>query len=296
MIDNLDRFALGSVNTDGPEPTIEENVPDIELTFEDYSRFKYGDGRMSRVYGLHMAQQVALKAIEAADGDDIYVTSSAYKIARPASGSLVVPFVWKAQAIARAEGSPSQVVPVKINRANLTDGDYADMSAEERELVMQKNGLSLPEGVNLEDAYVIALDDIRVTGSHEVSLDAVLRKANAEHVTHAYILDVPNGTTDPQLESRINGSAVRGIEEIIALASMKQFLPNARLAKRILTESPETIETFCQSVPMRVATKIIHDSLGDGLNKMERYARGFEIMNEATANVNAPNYSTGDTR
>lgn len=290
MPERLERFTLGNVHTDAGEPVIEPNFPGIELSFEDYSRFKYGDGAVSRMYGAAIARHLVPLCIEYEGDRDLHVTSSAYKIARPASASLVEPFVGMAQAVAYAHGSRGRIVPFKINRANLTDGDYAAMSAEQRSKVMSQNGLNLPKGVVIEDQHVVALDDIRVTGSHEVTLDALLRKKGADVVTHAYILDVPNGKSDPTLEARINKSSVQDIDDLIEVASVKHFAANARFGKRILTERPDDIRKFVATISPRITSRIINDAIGDGLDEMDRYKKGFHILVDSFAERVIPHF------
>ena len=276
---NLERFSLGDVVSDGDKAHIEENYDGVNLTFEDYSHFKYGDGSIGRRYGSAMARHLIPLYLETNDEpQDIYVTSSAYKVAPPASSSLVEPFVGMAQAIIESQGKNHRVIPFKINRAHLTDGDYASMTAEQRDEVMCRNGLSLPPGVTIDGRHVIAIDDIRVTGSHETSLDNLLRYSGASDVTHAYILDVVDGGSNPTIEAVINRSAITTIEDLIAVASLKHFTPNARFGKRILTESPESIERFCESLSARISSRLVHDAIGDGLDEMPRYADGFHVM------------------
>ncbi len=290
MVDNLERFALGNVITENDAVIIEPNVDDVTLSLEDYSRFKYGDGAVSRLYGAAIARHLVPLCIEIEGPRDLYVTSSAYKIARPASASLIEPFVGMAQAVTHVYGSRTRIVPFKINRANLTDGDYAAMTAEERDKVMEQNGLTLPKGIDIEDKHVIAIDDIRVTGAHEVSIDALLRKMGADLVTHAYILDVPNGKSNPTLEARINQSSIQDINDLIEVASVKHFAANARFGKRILIERPDDIKKFVDSVSVRITSRILNDAIGDGLDEMDCYKNGFSALINAFAERVIPHF------
>lgn len=59
---------------------------------------------------------------------------------------------------------------------------------------------------------------------------------------------------------------------------MDDFIPNARLGKRILTETPGNIAKFCDEAPLYIVSRVANDALGDGLDTMDRYAEGLEFV------------------
>lgn len=273
-----ERSFLGEVSSVDGVIDIVPNKDNNVLSLDDYSRFKYGDGQVSGYFGEMMAQQFMATYGRWDTGEPLYITSSAYKVARPAAGSLVLPFMREAKKIAESEGKTIELRPFKIDRANLTEGDYAKMSARERTEIMLKNGLSLPLNLDLKDAQVLALDDVCVTGAHEKSIDKVLSTAGVRWIGYLYILNVPDGKSNPTLESALNCSAIGTIDDIIDIVNDKHLQPNARLGKHILSQSPEDIVRFSLATTALVKNKILSDIEGDGLEKMQRYKFGHELL------------------
>ena len=242
-------------------PGDEMLVPQVIEDFTDiaeYSRFKFGDGEVSKKYGFLLGE-LACQDIEA--GDDVLVTSSAYKFAPPASESLVLPFVQKL----REEGINAHIF--KISKAKLATDNYASLSFAERASTLQ-NDLILPAGLVLDDKKVIALDDIRVTGLREAALTNLFANSGVNLASFFYVLDVENGKEHPQTEAVINIRSVRTIEDVIVLAQKPDFVPNVRLCKFIISRSIADLQTFCDQVPDSVASTVVKYIEEDNLREV----------------------------
>jgi len=258
------RLYLGEVdihNVAGqPEPVIQQSFTDIG----EYSRFKFGDGEASRKYGTLLGELVLDEAAELLTRGDVYVASSAYRVAPPASESLVPPFLASAQTSAHSADAPTSFKRFKISKARMAADNYAGMSFEERSETLQGD-LILPQGLDLEGKRVIILDDIRVTGLREAALQVLLEKAGVEHTSFYYILNMPRGKEVPETEAIINIRAVKTVDDVLTLALRPNFIPNVRLCKFILSRSIEEIEKFCSTAPQSVVDTILHYIKADDL-------------------------------
>ena len=270
-----ERFCLGIIRSETAALAIKPCAPELSLSIAEYSRFKYGDSHLARVYGEALAHHLLprLLAVAESDCDEIYVTSSAYRNAPPASAALLAPFLHTARTLL----ADRHITHFKTLRAQPTNGDYATLGTTARKNVMQQTTFSLPEGVDLRDCHIVALDDIRVTGAHESALDKLFATHHARRVTHLYIFDVAH-SEDPTLEARLNDTAITDIDALIAMTHYEHFAPNARFGKRILTETPEVIHKFIRSVPTEVVERLITDAANDGLDRMQHYQSGFNIL------------------
>jgi hypothetical protein len=252
-----------------------------EISLEEYSRFKYGDGDIARKFG----QLLAIRALEVIPVDidnpmPILVTSSAYKTAPPASNALVEPFV----TAMREEIPDAHIEPFKIYRSILTEGDYASMSLEEREAVMERNGLILPDGLPETARAVIALDDILVTGSHERMIHRKLDGTIDALMLYCYILDVSEDATNPAIEAAINHIALSSLKSLIHIAkTCTEFIPNARICKLIVGNTPDEIRRFSEealdaNMPLETILEYVE---GDELEKMLAYSLGVKALRSA---------------
>lgn len=131
------------------------------------------------------------------------------------------------------------------------------MTFEERRATLQSD-LILPENIDFDGKTVVMLDDIRVTGLREEALQGLFTTVGAEKTIFAYVLNVENGREFPKIEGVLNKTAVKGINDIIELASRPSFIPNVRTCKFIAARGSEEIERVCSSVPSEVAETIRH--------------------------------------
>lgn len=257
----------------GQPNTIEGNVCPVE-----YSRFKYGDGDVASRYGVELADKIAKQSI-VQDGN-YAVTSSAYKVAPPASNSMLGTFVQRLQ-----ETVPqANFEPFKIDRKNLAQGDYALMSVEERENIMERNGLQMPYDFDMSVDGIIALDDILVTGSHERLLHRLFIRSGLSEIplTYAYILTVEENSTDPRVESAINHCAIRSLSSVAQLSrDTSNFVPNARICKMLVSSSESDIQAFCESIDEEALETIREYIEGDELETMDAYRAGVAAFRSA---------------
>ena len=270
-----ERLCLGTIQAEATALAIVPCVPELSLTIAEYSRFKYGDSRLARVYGDALAHHLLPRLLTTVDSDcgEIHVTSSAYRNVPPASAALLVPFLRTARTLLAGR----HITHFKTLRAQPTNGDYATLGTTARQTVMRQTAFSLPEGVDLRDRHIVALDDIRVTGTHESALDKLFAAHHARRVTHFYIFDVAY-SEDPTLEARLNEAAIADIDTLIAMTRCEHFTPNARFGKRILTETPEAIHKFIRNVSAEVVECLIADAADDGLDRMQHYQSGFSLL------------------
>jgi hypothetical protein len=264
---NITSQYLGEVDIlrtpSGLEPVVRQDFTDIE----SYSRFKFGDGEVGGRYGATLGSLVLNEAVELLNAHEVHVTSSAFRVAPPASESLVGPFLASADAAAREEGAATTFSRFKIGKSRLATDNYAGMSFEERSQTLQSD-LVLPSGLELEGQSVIILDDIRVTGLRQAALESLLEGAGVARASFYYVLHVPDGKVYPQTEAIINARSVKTIDDILELAIRPGFVPNVRLCKFILSQTLNELERFCSSVPSDVRDVVLHYIEADNLKEV----------------------------
>lgn len=121
---------------------------------------------------------------------------------------------------------------------------------------------------------MIAVDDVRVTGTHENALDACLSEAGARRVDHLYVLDAFAVRNDPRTESAINRASVRDVEGLLMMAAHLAFVPNARYAKTVVLLADSDRRQFLREAPADVLSWVRDAVLADGLAQVPAYADG----------------------
>ena len=98
---NITRAYLGEVEVLQGAEQMEPVIPDDFTDIEEYSRFKFGDGEAGTKYGSLLGELV-LADSQILESDGVYVASSAYRVAPPASESLLEPFIGSATNAAKS--------------------------------------------------------------------------------------------------------------------------------------------------------------------------------------------------
>lgn len=275
-----DRIALHTLAADACVLPLDGVVPAI-----DYSRFKYGDGVASIAFGRALADRFH-SIVAPRDGERIFVTSSGYGAVPPAARSLVSPFVARMRRLAPGV----ELMPLRVHRLGVSPGDYATMDAAARELAVGAKSMHVDPRIDVAGARVIALDDIRVTGTHELAMDGCLNEAGASWIDHLYIVDAHSAAGRPSLESDLNGVAASSVEDLLVIVDSPRFVPNARLAKKITTLGRFDQERFLAAVPPTVVAWILDAVERDGLSHVPAYATGvrrLQLTAEALAKTTA---------
>ncbi len=245
------------------EPTIAQDFTNIA----EYSRFKFGDGEAGKKYGTMLGGLVLSDTAELLTSDEIYVASSAYRVAPPASESLLTPFLTAAESTAKSVDADTTFKRFKISKAKMATDNYAGMSFGERSRTLQSD-LILPDNLNLKGKHVVILDDIRVTGLREAALRQLLENAGAKHTSFYYVLDVPEGRTYPQTEAVINIRSVKTVDDVLEMACQPGFVPNVRLCKFILSQNVHDLKRFCTCVPKEVVEMVLYYIEADNLKEV----------------------------
>lgn len=271
------RFSLDTLG--GRDPEGRPYTTGGKVSVEDYSNFKYGDGVVAKEFGIKLADAFA-DAHDELDGGRILVTSSAFKVAPPASDSILRPFATQLQ----NRLGDADVETFQIKRTYLTQGDYATMSAEERDAQIKRNSLRFPEGLDVKADAFIGLDDILVTGSHEGSVQGLFDRNGVDtEVYHTYLLTATEGLNDPTIEAAVNHCAIRSLGDVARLANTTDiFVPNARLCKMIVSADPEEVAEFTNAISDVSVLETLRDYIaGDELEQMPGYTEGVRTFARA---------------
>lgn len=238
----------------------------------EYSRFKYGDGAVSKRYAQALAGAVAPALAQVSA--PVVVTSSGFGFAPPAAHSLVEPFVSALGRLGVRAGT------VRVCRRSVSNGDYASMTLSQRQAAVSHHSLSvhpLPAG-----ALVVAVDDVRVTGVHEEAMDRCLRGGGAAQVLHAYVVDAWEAREHPSTEAVLNASGVRTDAELLMLAGSEAFVPNARFCKRVLGMPRTRMRRFLELGPGWLGQWMESVIALDALDAMEAFREGCRVFRSLT--------------
>lgn len=250
----------------------------------EYSKFKFGDKDIARKYGYELARKfinskVFLNILQQ-NHRDFVVMSSPYCFIPTATWSLSNYFVQFLNQHLVDIGYP--VVELsKIHRTNTYKEDYGELSAEERLALISKDGFQIDKAF-LEGKFLIMMDDIKITGSHERIIERTFKENNItnDHV-FLYFAELADPTIDPKVENYLNYAFVKNLLFLDKIIKNENFLPNTRVVKYILNHKDELAFTmFVMYQSKKVLANLYHLSIGNGYHLIPDYQTNLQIIKD----------------
>jgi hypothetical protein len=230
----------------------------------EYSKFKYGNIEIARKFAFEIGNSILnfdtfqelLK-----DKNEIFVLSSPYSFIRTASSYIAEYFFYYLSN--HFLTSNIKVHFGKINRSVSYIEDYGQMNANERFNLIAKDEFSCDYDL-LKEKLIIAIDDIRVTGTHEKIVQNVLTPIlDSSNVIYTYYIKIDSQSIEPQYENYLNYFYVKSLEEIKELINQYDFKFNTRVVKFILGQDSYVFREFIKSIEPTKIYDLYKLSLGN---------------------------------
>lgn len=275
----MKRFALWTLGGDVEHPVARRG----EFPARDYSRFKHGDTFSTDYLASELRDYLD-------DHTDITTCSIgpvfpvAYHDVPPAYFFLVRTLVSLVNSI-RQDRDLEPARLVRITKSGVTGNHYASSTIEQRREELSKLSFTLEEPV-APGAYVVAIDDIKITGLAEEFLLRCLHEAGVDddHIIIGYLAQVDDDLAQtPQVESAINRRYVTSVMDMRDAINEGYWELNVRFLKDVLN-SPD-IEQFFESVPPDVAVMMDEAAQRCGPDFMAAHRHGIDVIRRRTKTV-----------
>lgn len=246
----------------------------------DYSRFKFGDGRVARRFGRDLAQGFAAQWLaQLPEMAQLVVLPSPYSFIPTAS-------YWMAQAFTRelnralVEQGRSVVQEVKISRSITYRDDYGNLTFEERLRLIGNDAFRVDTAALLGKTLVF-VDDIRITGSHQLVIE---RMMNQYGLTNPHIFvyygQLTNSAVHPNIENYLNYYAIQSLADLTPLIQSADFRINTRLVKYILNHPPADCLPFLENQPTSFLNELYDMALGNEYHLIDEYKPAVSLLNQ----------------
>lgn len=239
---------------------------------DDYSRFKFGDEAVAKVFGEALAEGFIREHLEASPiQEQIVVVSSPYAFIPTASFAMKNHFVFRLNRWL-AENDLPVVQETKVHRTITYKEDYGELSAEQRLQLIGNDSFHIDK-VFLEGKTILFLDDIRITGSHE----RMIMKMSQDHglknnIYLLYFAELANPSIHPSIENYLNYHYVKSIFDLEPIIRGEAFFLNTRVVKYILNYDFDAFRVFIQNQSEGFVEYLYNMALGNGYHTIEAYA------------------------
>lgn len=252
--------------------TGKDNIP---FSARAYSKFKFGDKDVARDFGHSLAKGFVKDSFAfdliISQNLQAVVLSSPYCFIPTATFAMKDYFV---QILNRklVESGARVVQEAKIHRTITYKEDYGELSAEDRMKLIANDGFEIDTNF-IKGKFLIFLDDIKITGSHEKVIQRMMEQHGIEndHVFVYYAM-LTNPKEDPRIENYLNYFYVKNLLDLDKIIKNKNWIPNTRVVKYILNyKDTAEFENFIQYQSKQTLSTLYYLAIGNSYHTMPDY-------------------------
>lgn len=245
---------------------------------DDYSRFKFGDGKVAEKFGFQLARSFIQSHEDfLLGGKPMVVISSPYAHIPTASFHMKRHFVNHINDWLASKNLPI-IQESKMHRSVTYRVDYGNLGAEERTRLIQNDKLHL-DRTFLKDRTLLFMDDIRITGSHEKLISRYLESgAYTNEVFLLYFAELINHRISPQIENFLNYYFVKGVEQILSIMKEPAFCINTRVVKYLLSANAAEFSLFLANAEREIRQEVFFSAIGNEYHTIEEYGTNLVLL------------------
>ena len=245
---------------------------------DDYSRFKFGDGEVSRYFGTDLADGFISEILTKQPIEkQIVVISSPYSFIPTATFAMKNHFVCRLNRWLAHHGYPV-VQETKVHRTITYKEDYGELDAEQRINLIGNDSFHIDKDF-LKDKTLLFLDDIKITGSHERMIMKMVDAYGLHNdIYMLYFAELVNNNIHPNIENYLNYHQVTSIFDLHKIINDSSFCINTRLVKYILNYEHDKFRVFIEDQSVAFLEKMYNNALGNGYHTIEAYQQNLGFI------------------
>lgn len=238
--------------------------------FVNYSKFKHGSKTQAREFGRQLANvcdfpEKSTLVFYAAPYNNVPAASNALKdyLLSYCSNQ----FIEKDITIKQS----------KIFREYSYDDDYGKMGKEERIAAISSDMMYLDKSCIRPGEILVFVDDIKITGSHEVRIKEILERERITNQVIFLYLAVYTGNI-PSIENDLNHRAVYNLRTVNDIIRNEKFIFNIRVVKYILRADVEEFVSFITYQGKSFQETLFNCAVINSYHNNKKYSANFSIL------------------
>lgn len=252
-----------------------ENCPFQE---EEYSWFKFGD----KFYAEKFAKQLFAGFISEhrdllLSNDEIVILPSPY-LSIPTASNFLCYYFKKHLNSFLFENDKKASIESKIYRNQTYVTDYGNLDFEERVRLISNDTYYIDRSF-IEGKLCIFVDDIKITGSHEHTVNKILDQYNVKgDFLFVYFAELANKAIHPNIENHYNYFAVKGVKEIVMLINRESFQFNTRITKFILNLDANDFTYLTDNISENRRDELFHLAISNNYHQITEYKNNINAI------------------
>lgn len=257
-----------------------DNRENINFSVSDYSMLKYGSGSVAKKFGEELAIGFFEKYSHIIVSKQVVVMESAYASIKNAASLITDAFTDKLNQLI-VEFNGFHVERTKINRLVPYITDYGKLPLKKRQQLLKKDTFTLDVDF-VKNKFLIFIDDIFITGTHQRKIEEMLEKYNLNHddALGVYYAELSNTIEDPAIESYLNEFKIKSIKDLKELINTDtDYKIIVRTVKMVLqSENSNDVEDLLKNINNSLIKKIYNLCLSEGYYKNPAFSTNFAIL------------------
>jgi hypothetical protein len=245
-----------------------------------YSRFKFGDTLIAQNFGKELFDGFIKenKELILSQNEIVLLPSPYFSI--PTASDFLCEYFKKHLNYFLFQNGKKSCVSAKIHRNQTYIQDYGNMSYEERVKLISGDTYYI-DRTFIEGKFCLLIDDIKITGSHEVTVNRILEQYNVKgDFFFLYYAELINKEIHPSIENHYNYFSIKSITDIIALMQSEYFAFNTRIVKYILNLKIEDFKAVLSSLSIEKQKELFEWAISNNYHQILEYQNSISILDK----------------
>lgn len=251
---------------------------DCPFSEEEYSWFKFGDKQFAKQFAKQLFDKFVKEHGDIIlQQDQIIILPSPFLSIPTASNFLCYYFKEELNNFLFSNHKKA-ALESKIYRNQTYVTDYGNLDFEERVKLISNDTYYIDKNF-ISGKFCILLDDIKITGSHEHTVNKILNEYNVVgDFIFVYFAELISKDIHPKIENYYNYFAVKTIDDIINIVNRVTFQYNTRIIKYILNLDEETFIHFLKNISKDRAKDLFQLAISNNYHQINEYKNNINYI------------------
>lgn len=256
----------------------------------EYSKFKFGDSSMAQKFAAELFEGFIQKHAELLLAhDEVVILPSPYHSIPTASNYLCTYFKAQVNNFLYAHNKKA-VSESKIYRNQTYTTDYGNLSFNDRVKLIANDTYYIDRNY-INGKLCLFLDDIKITGSHELIVKKILDQYNvAGSFAFIYYAELMNKDIHPNIENYYNYFYVKDVESLGTVINAPSFVFNTRTVKYILKLEEPELKELLSIIGQEKLPHLFELAVSNNYHTIDDYKQNLTHINQSITNKKSYNY------
>lgn len=245
---------------------------------EEYSWFKFGDKFFAEKFAKELFNGFVEKHHDLLiSNSEIIILPSPY-LSIPTASNFLCYYFKKELNSFLFKNNKKASIESKIYRNQTYVTDYGNLDFEERVKLISNDTYYIDRNF-IEGKLCIFVDDIKITGSHEHTVNKILNEYNINgDFVFVYFAELVNKKIHPKIENHYNYYAVKSVKDIVNVISRTHFQYNTRIIKFILSLNEDEFCYLINNISTKNSTDLFHLAISNNYHQITEYQNNINTI------------------